>query len=72
MSALQAKMFELSRVNAQLYQLHLRLKREGEAGATPDQLECLRAGLRVLDADVSKLLSEIAHLRAAGPDERGR
>jgi uncharacterized small protein (DUF1192 family) len=65
MSLVQAKLFELSRVNVQLYQLHVRLRRESEAGTTPDQLNRLRASICDLDARVSELLSEIERLRGA-------
>jgi hypothetical protein len=72
MTELQPKLFELSRINAELYQLHSRLKRESEAGSAPAQLEQLRTSIRDLDAASERLLTEVERLRAAGADVRGR
>jgi hypothetical protein len=71
-SALQPKLFELSRLNAQLYQVHSRLKQESAAAAAPDQIERLRASIRALDATIGGLMVEIERLRATDPSGKGR
>jgi hypothetical protein len=70
MSSVQAKLFELGRLNVQLYQLRSRLERETDAGTTPDELDRLRTSIRKLDAEVGSVVTELDRLRTGGDSER--
>jgi hypothetical protein len=65
MTALQSKLFELARMNAELYQLHSRLTRESAAAAAPDHIDRLRTSIRALEVSLDGLMVEIEQLRAA-------